>query len=151
MQRWIIAGIVAVALAGVGLVGTYLWLQGERAKRPDRIWVPLVLNPEVPVEQHENAATELRERLESDEVLGKICTELALQSRWGHATEDQAIAELRRRLFVEIGEHDYQPSMNIGFDGISRENAMLRELTERLMEDVAKILNPNAPPPDDSL
>lgn len=147
MQRWIIAGIAAVALAIIGLVGAYVWYQNDLAKRPDRIWVPLVLNPDTPADQREQSASELRERLATDEVLGKISADLDLRSRWNHPTEQAAIEELRRRLIVEIGEHDYQPSMNIGFEGITRENAMLRELTGRLMQDVSEILS-LGPPPD---
>jgi len=148
MQRWIIAGIAAVALAIIGLAGAYLYLQNDRAKRPDRIWVPLMLNDESDAEDRERSARELRERLATDEILGKISADLDIRARLGLPTEEAAIAELRRRMFVEVGEHDYQPSMNIGFDGITRENAMLRELTGRLMQDVSGILNLGPPPAD---
>jgi len=136
-----IAGMVFM-LGCVGLMGGYTWLKNERANRPDRIWVPIALNPELSYEQHQEFAEHIREKLITNQVLEKISSDLNLQSRGQFATEEAAVTDLRMRLICEVGEYNYAPSLNLGFRGASRENAMLRELTERLMEDFKKIVIP---------
>lgn len=136
-----IAGMVFM-LGCVGLMGGYTWLKNDRANRPDRIWVPIGLNPELTHEQHQEFADQIREKLITNQVLEKISSDLNLQSRGQFATEEAAVTDLRMRLICEVGEYNYAPSLNLGFRGISRENAMLRELTERLREDFMKIAIP---------
>lgn len=133
-------------LGCVGLVGGYMWLKNDRANRPDRIWVPLQLNQEMTHEQHEEFATALREQLITDEILAAVAKDTGLQQRWPEASEQEIIADLHKRLIYEIGEYRYQPSLNIGFRGIRRENQLLRDMTERLMKDLEKIMTQGAPP-----
>ncbi|MFU8892282.1 MAG: hypothetical protein ACNA8L_01520 [Luteolibacter sp.] len=130
-----------VMLGCVGLMGGYTWLKNERANRPDRIWVPIPLNTELSHEKHLEFADKLRDRLASDEILGNISHELKLLSRGNFATEEAAVTDLRMRLICEVGEYNYAPSLNVGFRGKRRENALLRELTERLMQDFQAIVN----------
>ena len=148
MQRWIMVAAIVIALGGIGLMGGYAWLKNERANRPDRIWVPIALNAELTYEQHQQFAENLRERLASDEVLGQISSDLNHRTRGNFATEEASVADLRTRLICEVGEYNYAPSLNVGFMGVSRENAMLRELTERLMQDFNEAVN--ATPPSDT-
>ena len=132
-------------LGCVGLMGGYLWLKNERANRPDRIWVPIPLNPEMTHDQHESFSSELREQLITDENFAALSADLGLQQRWNHATGQDTVDELHERLIYEVGEHQYAPSLNIGFKGIRRENQLLRDMTGRLMEDLDAILKSNAP------
>jgi len=145
MQRWIMISAIVVALGGIGLMGGYAWLQNERANRPDAIWVPIPLNPELSQEQHQEFTDNLRQRLASDEVLGKISADLNLRTRGNFPSEEASITDLRTRLMCEVGEHNYAPSLNVGFRGVSRENAMLRELAERLMQDFNEIVSTPSP------
>ncbi len=140
MQRWMmIAGIVFM-LGLVGLTGGYVWLKNERANRPDRIWVPIALNPELTHEQHETFAEELYEQLVTDEILASVASDLGLQQRWNHSSSETTVEELHERVFIEIGEHQHMPSLNIGFTGIRRENELLREMTSRLIEDFQEMM-----------
>ena len=132
-------------LGCVGLLGGYMWLKNERANRPDKIWVPLTLNTELTHEQHETFASELRVQLITDENFAALAADLDLQQRWNHADEQETVDELHQRLIYEVGEHQYAPTLNIGFNGIRRENQLLRDMTQRLMEELQKILPPNAP------
>jgi len=141
MQRWMMIAGMVFMLGCVGLMGGYTWLKNERANRPDRIWVPIPLNAELSHEQHLEFAEKLREQLATDEILGKISEEMNLRARGGFATEEAAVTDLRMRLICEVGEHNYAPSLNVGFRGKSRENTMLRELTERLMQDFQAIVS----------
>jgi len=140
-----IAGMV-VMLGCVGLTGGFMWLKNERANRPDRIWVPVPLNTQLSYEQHHEFAEQIRERLSSDEILTKISEEMNLRERGGFTTEEAAVIDLRSRLMCEVGEYNFAPSLNVGFRGKSRENAMLRELTSRLMEDFQAIVSPTPAP-----
>lgn len=139
-----IAGMV-VMLGCVGLTGGFMWLKNERANRPDRIWYAIKLEPHLSHEQHQEFADKVREQLATDEILGKISREMNLRERGGFPTEEAAVIDLRARLICEVGEFNYKPSLDVGFRGKSRENAMLRELTGRLMEDLQVILNMSAP------
>lgn len=133
-------------LGCVGLMGGYVWLKNERANRPDRIWVPIPLNPELTHEQHEEFATSLRAELISDEAFAAIAADLGLQQRWNQVSEQETVDELHERLLFEVGEYQYAPALNIGFKGIRRENQLLRDITARLMEDLDAIMRASAPP-----
>lgn len=139
-------GVIVAALGGIGLLGGYTWLQNERANRADKIWVPIPLNTELSHEQHVEFSEKLRGQVVTDERFTAIASDLDLQQRWGLPDEKSCVDELNRRLLFEVGEHNHSPTLNIGFHGISRENAMLRELTERLMKDVDQVIRPPAPP-----
>lgn len=140
MQRWMMIAGMVFMLGCVGMMGGYKWLQNEKANRPDRVWVPIPLNAKYDNEQHEAFASRLRTQLGSDEILGKISEEMELQSRGDFPTEEAALVDLRTRFICEVGEHNYAPSLNIGFRGVARENAMLRELTERVMKDFQAVV-----------
>jgi len=140
--------MIVVALGGIGLMGGYVWLKNERANRPDAIWVPIPLNPELAHEQHLEFTDNLRKRLTEDAVLSKISIDVNHRVRGDFATEDASITDLRIRLMCEVGEYNDAPSLNVGFRGVSRENSMLRELTERLMQDFNAIIS--TPPPSDT-
>lgn len=126
-------------------MGGYAWLKNERANRPDRVWVPNTFYSKLTHDQHQELATNLRERLSNDAILSKISTDLDLRNRGKFPTEEAAVNDLRARLICEVGEHNYAPSLNVGFTGVRRENAMLHELTERLMKDFQEITSPPSP------
>lgn len=132
---------MVVMLGCVGLTGGYFWLKNERANRPDRIWVPIPLNTELSHEQHLEFAEKLRDHLSGEEVLAKISIAVGHAQTGPFETEDAAIADLRVRLMCEVGEHHYAPSLNVGFRGKRRENAMLKELTTKLMDELQVVLS----------
>ena len=139
MQRWIMIGGMVLMLGCVGLTGGFLWLKNERANRPDRIWVPIPLNTGLSHEQHVEFAEHLHARLSTDEVLEPISIEMNLRELGQYPSEEAAVGDLRARLMCEVGEHNYAPSLNIGFRGKRKEKQLLRDLTERLMVDFQKI------------
>lgn len=145
MQRWMMIGAMVVMLGCVGLMGGFMWLKNERANRPDSIWVPVALNTELSYEQHHEFAEKLRENLSSDEILTKISKEMNLRELGQFPTEEAAVTDLRMRLMCEVGEHNYAPSLNVGFRGVRREKQLLRDLTERLMQDFNAIVSPPDP------
>ncbi|MFT3990904.1 MAG: hypothetical protein QM680_05790 [Luteolibacter sp.] len=147
MQRWIVIGIIALALAfGGGAFGYWSY----RQHRPDKVWVPLPLNPALGEDQRAKAAAELKTKLESDEILTRVCTDLSLADKWKLSSTDAAKAEVKKRLFVEIGEVALNgttaPSANVGVTGIRKERQLLGEISTHLIKEVWKILGIKPPP-----
>jgi hypothetical protein len=145
MQRWIVLGALVLCLLGGGSVVGY-WKY--RQNQPDRRWVPLPFNPETTERQRAASVSEMRERLLTDAVLTGVARDCDAQGRWELASEEAALAELKERVFVEAGEMSFNGvpahTLNIGFRGKSGEKAFLDRLSERLMEDVKRLI---APPP----
>ncbi len=120
-----------------------------KGNRPAPIWVPLPLNSEVSEEKREEVLKELKEKLELPEVLTRVSTDLGLAKKWNFASDAEAAAEVKRRLFVHLGEADSPmgrvPSINIGVEGLAKEKDLSGEIAMRLMQDVWKILGIKPP------
>jgi hypothetical protein len=148
MQRWIVLGALVLCLLGGGSVVGY-WMY--RQNQPDRRWVPLPFNPETTEQQRAASVSEMRERLLTDAVLTGVARDCDAQGRWDLPSEEAALAELKQRVFVEAGEMSFNgvpaQTLNIGFRGKSGETDFLDRLSERLMEDVKRLI---APPPPES-
>lgn len=141
MQRWIALAVVVVLLLGIG-GGVLVW--NHRRNRPDKVWVPLPLSPEAPEDARKALAKQLDTELRKPSVLLGVATDVQLAEKFGLPTTEAAADELGKRLFVELGQADTPmgkaPSLNIGLNGKSKENALLRKIAERLMQDVKRIL-----------
>jgi hypothetical protein len=141
MQRWIALAVAVVLLLGMG-GGALLW--NQRRNRPDKVWMPLPLNPAAPEDARKSFVKQLDTELRKPSVLLGVATDVQLAENFGLPTTEAAADELGKRLFVELGQADTPmgkaPSLNIGVNGKSREHALLAKIAERLMQDVKRIL-----------
>ncbi|GAA5129823.1 hypothetical protein GCM10023212_38450 [Luteolibacter yonseiensis] len=117
---------------------------------PSPIWVPIPMNHELPLEQREKFAKELKAKIATPEILNQVSQDLDLAAKWKLANTDAATAELKKRLFVRAGEMDSPggkvPSMNIGVEGPRKDNAISQQIAMRVMDDVWKIIGIKPPP-----
>lgn len=144
MQRWIALVTVVLLLLGVG-GGVLFW--NHRRNRPDKVWVPLPLNPETPEDARGTIVRQLATELRKPSVLLGVATDVQLATRLGLPSNEAAVSELEKRLFVEIGTADTAmgkiPSINIGVHGKSKEHEVLGQISIRLMQDVRRIISEN--------
>lgn len=155
----------------LGVVGLVVMFFGARyAKReyhlrqPSRIWVPLALRADFSMEDQKKLAEEINASLRTDEILRAVVMDLNLQEKFKQPSEDAAVKELDRRLFVEVGSADTPngsvPSINIGVSGIGLEADILGEASMRIIREVwrmygidpetGKQIDPGNTPPSDS-
>lgn len=117
--------------------------------RPHPVWVPLPINPELPEEKRTEIAGDLKTKLSSDDILIKISKDLGLPGRMELPDDAAVAAEVRKRLFVDVGEAQSPggrvPSINIGVKGKARDKKISEDVAMRLMEDVWKILGIKPP------
>jgi hypothetical protein len=136
--------VVAAVLAVIAVLGAGTGYVMMKLNRPDRIWVPLLVNPDLPEEMREEAAGQISERLLEQERMVRVVREMNLEGRFGSSSQEAAVEELRERIFVSLGEAETPvgaaPAFLIGVSGKRRERTMLGEVTMRLMEDVKEIL-----------
>jgi hypothetical protein len=157
--------------AALGAVGLVVMFFGARyAKReyhlrqPSKIWVPVPLRPDLPIADQKKFAEQIEAKLRVDEILRAVVVDVGLQTKFKQPSEDAAVKELDRRLFVEVGSadtpHGSVPSINIGVAGIGHEADILGEASMRIVRDVwrmigidpetGKPINPgNAPPAEE--
>lgn len=136
------------------LGGGFFARRAYQQNRPQRIWVPLAINPALPVDKRNEIARDLKEKLAKPEILIPVSKDLGLAVKLGLHSDEEAAREVARRLFVDVGEADSPmgikvPSINIGITGKSKESGLSGEIAVRLMQDVWKILGikaPQAPP-----
>lgn len=157
--------------AVLGVVGLVVMFFGARyAKReyhlrqPSRIWVPLALRADFSMEDQKKLAEEINTSLRTDEILRAVVMDLNLRQKFKQPSEDAAVKELDRRLFVEVGSADTPngsvPSINIGVSGIGHEADLLGEASMRIIREVwrmngidpetGKQIDPGNTPPSDS-
>jgi hypothetical protein len=147
MQRWIIIGVVGMMLLlGGGAFGYWTLKQN----RPYPIYVPLPINDKLSIQQRADTMNNLKEKLSSKEILSKVSTDLGLASAFRVTSEDAAVAELGKRLMVELGTTATQsggttPTLNIGVTGVKKDKALSEKITMRLMDDVWKIIGVEPP------
>lgn len=153
MQRWIIVALVGAILFGLG-GGYALWTYREN--RPRKVWVPLALNEKFPAEKREELAGEIRNKLLDGTTLADVVKETGLTAKLGLSSDADAEAELRKRLFVEVGEADVPnsmppkrvPSVNIGINAQRKSYDAFGAVAMRLMKDVWKMLGIKEPQGD---
>jgi hypothetical protein len=153
MQRWIAVGVVAMMVL---LGGAWFAHRVYKQNRPQPIWVPMQINPELPAAKRDAIIKELKAKLSEQQVLLKVSQDLGLTKKWQLATDAACANKIREELFVRSGEADTPkgkvPSINIGVTGKNKESAISSEIALRLMDDVWKILgvtppkSPKSPP-----
>jgi len=141
MQRWIVVGVVAVVLA---LAGGSFGIWQIRQNRPDKVWVPIPLNPQLPEEERLERAAHLKEQLLSSGVLLQISKDLGLAEKWHLKSDDEAAAEVGKRLFLEVGYTTTLtgegPSLNVGVTGLKKEHNLIGDISLSVTKEVWKIL-----------
>lgn len=153
MQRWIIVALVGAILFGLG-GGYALWTYREN--RPRKVWVPLALNETFPAEKRDELAGEIKKKLLEDATLAEVVKDTGLTAKLGLSSDSEATEEVRKRLFVEVGEADVPnsmppkrvPSINIGLNAQRKSYDAFGEVAMRLMEDVWKMLGIKKPQGD---
>jgi hypothetical protein len=147
MQRWIVLGVAAMVLLFGG--GAFA-LRTYKQNRPNPVWVPLPLNPNVSVEKQDELARELKAKLSEREKLVKVSHDLSLPKEWALPTDEVCADVLARRIFVRSGEHETPmgkvPSVNVGIDGKRKERVISEKIAMRLMKDVWEHLGVKVPP-----
>ncbi len=141
MQRWIIVGVVVLGLlCGGGAFAVHAY----RQSRPVPAWVPLPLNPEVPLAQRDQIVAKLKEELNEQDRLLKISKDVGLVSKWELASEDEGAAQIAKRLFVKEGDVDLPqgrvPAIHVGIKGTRKESEVTKQLIKSVMKEVADIL-----------
>jgi len=147
----------------LGVVGLVVMFFGARyAKReyhlrqPSKIWVPIALRPDLSMADQKKLAEHIDGKIRTDEILRGVVVDVGLKEKFRQPSEDAAVKELNRRLFVDVGSADTPngsvPSINIGVAGIGHEGDVLGEASMRIIRDVWKIIgiDPETGKPADS-
>lgn len=142
MQRWIVlAGVLFVLLLAGGGYARFAYNRNQ----PDRIWLPLKL----PESDLKPVSKKLDEALRKPALLSTIVKELSLVSKFNVPNEEAAVAELSKRMYVEVGEafppSDRTPSINVGVAGKRKEHALLDEISKRLSKEVSALFGIKQP------
>jgi hypothetical protein len=126
--------------------------------------VPIALRADLSMADQKKLAEQIEAKLRSDEILRAIVVDVGLQEKFKLPSEDAAVKELDRRLFVDVGSADTPngpvPSINIGVAGTGHERDILGEASMRIIRDVWRMIgidpetgqpiNPgNAPPAEE--
>ncbi|MFD0893340.1 hypothetical protein KBB96_18095 [Luteolibacter ambystomatis] len=132
--------MLALLLAGGGYA-RYAYNQNQ----PDRIWLPLKL----PEKDLQPVSKKLEEALRKPAVLSAISKELNLAARFNVPNEEAAVAELSKRMYIEVGEafppSDRTPAINVGVSGKRKEHALLGEISQRLQKEVSALFGIKQP------
>lgn len=146
MKKWIAAGLVAMMLC---MVGAYSAYRSYKQNRPNPIWVPLPINPELPVAERDETIKQLLTKLQDPAILEKVSADLNLTQKMELPTDQEVAAELSKRLFVRAGDMDTPmgkvPSIHIGMNGKVKESKLAGEICVRLMDDVWALLGIEPP------
>jgi hypothetical protein len=146
MQRWIAAGVVAMMVL---LGGTYFAYRTYKHNRPQPVWVPLPINPELESAKRDEIIKDLKAKLSEPERLAKVSKDLGLSKKWNLPSDAECAKEIASRLFVRPGEADSPngpvPAIHIGIKGKAKDSGVSGEIAMRLMDDVWTILGIEPP------
>ncbi len=113
-------------------------------RQPDKRWVPVPLRADFSMADQKKLAAQLEEKLRSEEILRAVVVDVGLQAKFKQLSEDAAVKELNRRLFVDVGTADTPngavPSINIGLSGTGHEADILDEASMRIIKDAWRML-----------
>jgi hypothetical protein len=147
MQRWIVAGVVAMLLMGAG---GFFAVKTYKQNRPAPVWVPLPINPELPVAKRDEIIVKLKTELSNSDRLIRVSKDVGLVGKWKLSSDQDGAAEVASRLFVREGEADTPqgkvPAIHIGVKGKRKEREVSGQIAMRLMDDVWEILGIDPPP-----
>lgn len=138
MQRWILLGALGVVGLVVMFFGARYAKRQYHLSQPDKVWVPVPLRMDLPMEEQINLAKQIDEKLRTDEILRTVVIDVGLKEKFKQPSEDAAVKELSRRLFVEVGTYEtpmgFVPTINVGVAGIGHENTVLKETSIRVVK-----------------
>jgi hypothetical protein len=126
MRKWLIPGIVVVVLL---LGGAAFGIHTLKQNRPAPFWVEIPIRLPSDGAQLEKLEKDLRQRVQSDDVIIPVVREMDLARRWNLPGEDAAITELRRRVFVQFKDTGF---LKIGLQGKRKEMATTSEVAKKL-------------------
>lgn len=142
MQRWIVLGVVAMMLA---LGGAYAGYKTYQSNRPGPIWVPLTIRPDLEKEKRDQTCESLKAYVMDDARVLAVVRDLELARIWSLDSEEDAAAELKRRIFVRQGRaggpFGDAPAINVGVQGKQKEKPMTKRIVERIMKDVQMVID----------
>jgi hypothetical protein len=147
MQRWILFSFVVITLLIVG--GGFAY-KNYKQNRAHPVWVPLRINPELPLEKQNEIAKALKSGLSNPEVLLKVSMDLNVPKALGLKSDEQAADVIASRLFVNVGKASSPngievPAINVGVKGIEKDQEISGKIAVRLIQDVWKILGIDPP------
>ena len=146
MQRWIVLGVVAIALLAGGAWFSY---PIYKQSRPHPVWVPLPINPELPVAKRDKVIDDLKTKLGERTLLIQVSRDVGLVGKWHLASDEEGARIIGERLFVKAGDADTPmgkvPAIHIGVTGNNKESGVSSEIVMRLMNDVWTILGIEPP------
>jgi hypothetical protein len=147
MQRWIALGVVMLlVMAG----GGYFALKTYRQNKPGPVWVPIPINPELPVERRDEIVRELEAKLGETGRLVRVSRDVGLVSKWGLASDEEGASRIAGMMYVKEGEANTPqgivPAIHIGVRGKVKERELSGKIVMRMMEDVREILGIEPPP-----
>ncbi len=147
MQRWILVGVIAMAMVcGGGLFAFRTYKQNL----PYPVWVPLPINPELTAERQDSIAKDLKVKLLDQKILVQVSKDVDLKNEWRLGSDQQCADELVKRIFVKLGETTTKmgrvPTIDVGVNGKSKERDVSGKIAMRLIKDVYKILGIDPPP-----
>jgi hypothetical protein len=163
MQRWMLWTVMGVIGLTAMFFGARYAKREYHLRQPSRIWVPVALRADISMEDQKNLAMQIEEKLRTEKILRAVVMDLGLPEKFKQPSEDAAVKELNRRLFVEVGSADTPngslPSINIGVAGIGHEGELLGEVSMRIIREVWLMIGINpktgkpsksgdTPPPD---
>lgn len=141
MQKWIVAGVVAIVIF---CFGGWFAIKAYKQNRPFPVWVELAINPQLPTKQRDETIKMLMNKLRNPAILEQVSRDVGVKRKWQLATEDAAVDEIAKRLFVRAGETKGKigkvPALHIGLKGKRKESKVTGEVAVRLMPEVVKIL-----------
>ena len=137
MQRWIVLAACVFLLGGGGAFA--MW--NRHQNKPDAVWSPLVLNANSTDNEKESLQKQVDTFLRGRTVLATVVKDLGLVARFQVGSEEEAIDELSRRMFIEIGQANppanTSTSLNVGVRGKAKEHALIGEISSHLMKELS--------------
>ena len=131
------------------LGGGFFALRTYNQNRPYPVWVPLPINPELPIEKQDLLAKDLKRKLCDREILIQVSRDLGLMYQWQTTSDAECADRLAKRIFVKASDTGtalhHVPTMDIGVAGKTKERELSEKIALRLMEDVRNILGIKAP------
>ncbi len=131
------------------LGGGYFAYRTIKQNGPQPIWVPVPINPQLPIAKRDEIINTLLKKLRNPDILEKVSKDLNLTRKMNLPTDREVVEELDKQLFVRPGDMDTPmgkvPSIHIGLTGKVKDTALTGEIVIRLMDDVWPILGIKPP------